>query len=687
MLSVLLGVVAQSAIAATDPKPSSPSVSDPWNSRLSVDVGSSGAFSMGAFPDPATGSPTTGSYKLLYGWPSTGTSFSTVRVDGVDSVLGVDVGTASGPTETAGTSSTVWSAGPVSVKQTISLATNPQTGQADAARIEYQVSNNDTASHSIGVRAMLDTDVNDNDGAPFRIPGIGAVTTEQDLSGAAVPDSFQVFQDLADSNHIAGATLTGGDATTPDRLVVAQWGGIRSTPWDYTTTAGAPITSDSAYAAYWNPTSVAPGASRTFVTYYGLANVTVDLTPPFALGVTGPASLSTANGAYSPNPFTVTATVSDSGTGPINDAFVSLNLPVGLTMAGADTRQVSLGTINPGDPERIVTWHVTAATQTSAVQLTYGVAATASNTPQKIVTRPITIPTLAQAPAESRPYLAMGDSFSAGEGVPIYETRSSFDGCHRSVSAYPKKLASAVTSLNLKFVACSGALIANLYLGQNGEAAQMDSLNAATKIVSLTIGGNDAGFPDLLKLCVSGGGKSDAACQKHGGAIVRNALRNFANGQSFCPASGITCIQIPPLHGVYEAIHAKAPNARIYVLNYPSMFKSDATTACSVGFGGSVTAANQVWMAQQAKTIDNAVKDQVLAAAINGVPVWLVDAAAPFVGHERCTAQAWFNGIVPVLTNNARQPVTGGVESFHPNAAGQASMFESLKAKLLVTGG
>jgi hypothetical protein len=270
------------------------------------------------------------------------------------------------------------------------LVTNPQTGQADAVRIAYQVTNNDTVSHVVGVRAMFDTDVNDNDGAPFRIPGVGAVTTEQDLSGSSIPDTFQVFQDLADTNHIASATLRGGDATPPDRLVIAAWPHIYPAPWDITTTAGAPITNDSAYAPYWDPQALAAGASHTYVTYYGLANVTVDLTPPIALGLTGPASLAVAGNNYSPNLFTVVATASDDGTAPVNGATVTLNLPTGLHTT--DPATVGLGTINPGDPEQLITWHVTADPQATATTFTYSVSASGANSPAKTLSRQVAVP-------------------------------------------------------------------------------------------------------------------------------------------------------------------------------------------------------------------------------------------------------------------------------------------------------
>ncbi len=196
-----------------------------------------------------------------------------------------------------------WRAGDVSVTQRVALAPNPLTGQNDTARISYTVTNAGTVAHSVGSRVMFDTDVNDNDGAPFRVPGVGSITTEREFAGSSVPDDFTVFQNLADSSHIAGAVLRGASATPPDRLVIGQWGGLRGSPWDYTVNPAGAITGDSAYATYWNPAALTAGESRTYTTYYGLGDVSVDLAPPVALGVSGPTSLNaTGSGSERPEP-------------------------------------------------------------------------------------------------------------------------------------------------------------------------------------------------------------------------------------------------------------------------------------------------------------------------------------------------------------------------------------------------
>ena len=50
---------------------------------------------------------------------------------------------------------------------------------------------------------MIDTEINYNDGAPFRVPGDGIITTEREYIGSAVPDTFLPFFNVTDSTHVA----------------------------------------------------------------------------------------------------------------------------------------------------------------------------------------------------------------------------------------------------------------------------------------------------------------------------------------------------------------------------------------------------------------------------------------------------------------------------------------------------
>src|SRR5260370_26818001 len=103
-----------------------------------------------------------------------------------------------------------------------------------------------------------------------------------------------------------------------------------------------------------------------------------------------------------------------------------------------------------------------------------------------------------QPPAAELKYVALGDSFSAGEGVPPFYADSATDGCHRSTPAYAELLyADSNLSLSLQttgFVACSGATTTLGMNGQNGEDPQINALDPDTQLVPITIGGHSTRF-------------------------------------------------------------------------------------------------------------------------------------------------------------------------------------------------
>ncbi|SRR6266487_16088 len=383
-----------------DNVPQSTVASDPFNARLAIQVGTDGRFNIGAYPDSSTGGATSGSWDLMYSWPTPpGTSFSTLNIDGSNSIYGSSGTQIQAPQDIdAKTNQSSWQVGDIQASQTLQLALNDQTAQEDNAKIAYSLINKGTVAHTVGMRVMIDTEVNGNDGAILRAPGTGLVRKESEFTGAAVPDTMQSFFDVTDTQHVAAVTLKSGGATPPDRLVIAAWPHLYDAVYDYTIDPTYDFTDpsvgrpDSAYAVYWKPVSLAPGQSLNYVTYYGLSQLNVDLNPPLALGVSGPATLSVINNAYSPNPFTVATTVLNNGTADANNVALTLHLPTGLSLASGTATQ-DVGTLPVGQ-ERDVSWSVQAASQTSEQTLTYSVDAVATNTTLKNVARQITLPAI-----------------------------------------------------------------------------------------------------------------------------------------------------------------------------------------------------------------------------------------------------------------------------------------------------
>ncbi|MGB8955912.1 MAG: hypothetical protein WCC10_11100, partial [Tumebacillaceae bacterium] len=284
--------------------------------------------------------------------------------------------------------------GNMSIKQVLTLAQNANTNRQDTVEIKYVVTNKDTRAHSYGMRIMMDTMLGDNDAAPFRIPGTGAVTTEKEFVGSAIPEYFQAFDDLTRPTVISQGTLK-STSNPPDKVQFTNWGGVYNTPWNY------PIhpynaNGDSAVSMIWNSKTLNPGETLEFTTYYGLADFSQDLRPPVAVSLTGASSVAATESGYNPNPFTVTAYLKNVGSATALNTKATLNLPEGLHLANGQNATVSVGNMTV-NAERQLSWNVVIDPAKTDRILNYSVTVTGDNTDTKTVSRSITIPAFMEA--------------------------------------------------------------------------------------------------------------------------------------------------------------------------------------------------------------------------------------------------------------------------------------------------
>lgn len=129
---------------------------------------------------------------------------------------------------------------------------------------------------------------------------------------------------------------------------------------------------------------------------------------------------------------------------------------------------------------------------------------------------------VAASAAPERPirWLAIGDSFSSGEGILFTE-----DPCHRAEGAYAPRAAAQLAADGFpvdeeafRFVACTGNITDDFSqpASDNREVSQLTEARTSTQglgvqgstsdapydLVTLTFGGNNIGFDDVLKDCV-----------------------------------------------------------------------------------------------------------------------------------------------------------------------------------------
>ncbi|WP_230207602.1 SGNH/GDSL hydrolase family protein [Microlunatus sp. Gsoil 973] len=229
-------------------------------------------------------------------------------------------------------------------------------------------------------------------------------------------------------------------------------------------------------------------------------------------------------------------------------------------------------------------------------------------------------PRAANAPATaSSVYVALGDSYSAGVG-----TRDRQDDCYRSPYGYPALVADQY-DLTLDYQACTGATTGDV------RADQLAALDGTTAAVSITIGGNDAGFTDVLTTCALPFWLSDCTGQVDRGlAVVEDELPGRYND-------------------LFTAIRAAAPQATVAVGDYPLLFQGEDCNAATF------------FSPQDEAQINAAtgILDDLIGAEAATYDFRFVEARPGFTGHAICDDAEWING----LSN----PVT---ESYHPNRDG-----------------
>jgi lysophospholipase L1-like esterase len=233
---------------------------------------------------------------------------------------------------------------------------------------------------------------------------------------------------------------------------------------------------------------------------------------------------------------------------------------------------------------------------------------------------------LAAPAAQAERYVALGDSYSSGVGTRSYTLSS---GCQRGVYAYPYLLSQQRANTQLTFVACGGAKTADV---MNNQIA---SVTSTTTIVTITIGGNDAGFSDVIVECAQPSWLSDCAGRV---TTAQNFIRNTLPGR---------------LNTVFSAISSRAAaGAKKIVLGYPRIFMGEDCNAGTFFSGDDMTRLNA--------TAD--LLRDTLKARAGAYGLTFKDAIPPFVGHAVCSSSEWLNG----LSN----PTS---ESYHPNRSGHSS--------------
>jgi lysophospholipase L1-like esterase len=255
----------------------------------------------------------------------------------------------------------------------------------------------------------------------------------------------------------------------------------------------------------------------------------------------------------------------------------------------------------------------------------------------------------AAAAAALRPgdkYVALGSSFASGPMIPPTADAS----CLRSARNYPHLVAAAL-KLSLTDVSCGAATTDNILSAPQGaHPPQLTAVTPDTKLVTVTIGGNDVNYTVSNLACGSAGARGQSCV----GPIVMPAQVDAA--LAALPAKMATTLQ---------AIKDAAPHARVVVFPYLRVMPASASP-CPPSVP--IEAADLRFLVDFGQRLYTVIKQSAAAAKVD-----FVDSYAP-KGHDACAAPArrWVEGEVPASS----------AFMFHPNAAGMKAQANMLVKRL-----
>ena len=265
----------------------------------------------------------------------------------------------------------------------------------DTVKLDYVVTNTGTLTHSVGLRIFVDpTFGSSNQDGTFIILSDGTLVNEEvqlsSAGGTSVPDGWVSFDNISAPAVVLRGTINGGEVTDPGLATFS--GGVpdsvdfgqrvscgRDDQWTFNPNPSALIAGeDWGYAVRWDEETLAPGASRRYVTYFGLGGSVSDFTPPYVLAAYAPFELQAVTGddpitlgiveefylgdANGKSTWDVQAYCDNFGAGSLLDARATISLPPGFELdqtQGSQSRTVLLGTI-PRNIQSAAIWSVRA---------------------------------------------------------------------------------------------------------------------------------------------------------------------------------------------------------------------------------------------------------------------------------------------------------------------------------------
>lgn len=271
--------------------------------------------------------------------------------------------------------------------------------------------------------------------------------------------------------------------------------------------------------------------------------------------------------------------------------------------------------------------------------------------------------------------VALGSSFAAGPSIPP-QTHAA---ARRSSNNYASLLSRSIPGSKLTDLSASGATLLNV-LNEPQETLlatlppQLDGLPTDADIVTLTAGGNDLGYSagmigDAAKLTVDD--KELLGMMLEGMGLKKGAADPSSNSNGGA-ATGVSKSEVAARFiAVIDAIKTRAPRAKIFLVEYISIFGPDTVLADDQPLGEERVAFY--------RGLAGDLKEGYTAAAEarKDVGVQVVGVAdLSEKEHALGSREPWVTGFTV-------EGLMGGGAPFHPNAEGHRGVAEVLKERVM----
>ncbi|MET8424361.1 SGNH/GDSL hydrolase family protein [Nocardia sp. NPDC004860] len=272
-----------------------------------------------------------------------------------------------------------------------------------------------------------------------------------------------------------------------------------------------------------------------------------------------------------------------------------------------------------------------------------------------------TLVSIAPATADAgTKYVALGDSYAAGVGISNILDKT----CSRSDRNYAHLFAAA-RGYSLTDVTCGGATTDSV------TSTQLSAVTADTNLVTLGVGGNDIGFTDIVKDCVTAGtlgtgsGTGSAVFQNLGTGIASGSAEVLLGCKNKYDASMPTRLSqvSAKVAKLVSDIKTRAPQARVVLVGYPHILPDNAALCAG---RQPVLPADVDWARD---TVVGGLNTMLRSQA--GTEYFSTDEI--YNGHDVCEAipDRWVNG---TSVDN------GEGAQFHPNQYGHAATAQKMAA-------